>query len=144
MDPTQALDYMAIPDVPVKVEEKAHELWGRLVSTNPDYPSIELHEKDVVLGRQSTCDVRIADASISGRHCRLFREAEPGGPRCAYFVEDLSTNGTFVDGVRVGQHNKVSLFLSRTPPSRLPPMFHTPSPKPTHSPSFALVARSRC
>ena len=126
MDPTQALDYVSIPDAPVKAEENVHELWGRLVSTNSDFPSVELQGKEVVLGRQSTCDVRIIDASISGRHCRLFREIEPGVSGRAYFVEDLSTNGTFIDGTRVGQHNKVSFVKKKKKKHKHHTLFPTP------------------
>jgi len=52
----------------------------------------------VVVGRHATCDVVLGDASVSRRHAQLtFR----GG---AWTVQDLSsTNGTSVNGVRVGR-----------------------------------------
>lgn len=50
-----------------------------------------------VVGRAAPADIVIDDPAISRRHCRL---APAGG---AILVEDLgSTNGTLVDGVRLG------------------------------------------
>lgn len=52
----------------------------------------------VVVGRSADCDLRLQHAGISRRHCRL--EPDDAGLR----VEDLdSTNGTYVDGRRVGE-----------------------------------------
>ncbi|MFH0963446.1 MAG: SpoIIE family protein phosphatase [Planctomycetota bacterium] len=46
-----------------------------------------------VIGRQSDCDVVLAEESVSRRHARVFLE------NGKHFVEDLgSTNGTFVNG----------------------------------------------
>lgn len=54
-------------------------------------------EREIVIGRNADCGVRLADQGISRRHARLVGVA--GGP---YMIEDLkSTNGTFVDGHRV-------------------------------------------
>ena len=48
---------------------------------------------EVVLGRDATASIQIADASVSRRHARLFFEGE----RC--FIEDLgSSNGTLLQG----------------------------------------------
>lgn len=50
-----------------------------------------------VIGRAAPADIVIDDPAISRRHCRL---APAGG---AMLIEDLgSTNGTLVDGVRLG------------------------------------------
>jgi predicted Zn finger-like uncharacterized protein len=52
----------------------------------------------VVLGRGVNCDIQLHDSEISRRHAMLEIKAE------AATVTDLdSTNGTFVDGVRVHQ-----------------------------------------
>ncbi|MCB9915320.1 MAG: SpoIIE family protein phosphatase [Planctomycetes bacterium] len=57
---------------------------------------VALTDAPLVLGRDATLDVHLADAGISRRHCRVRRS----GARV--LVEDLgSTNGTFVDGERV-------------------------------------------
>src|SRR3954451_7705984 len=55
-------------------------------------------ERERVLGRSSKCDLVIDHPSVSRRHAAL--EARAGAIR----VTDLgSSNGTFVDGVRVAR-----------------------------------------
>lgn len=105
--PTQALDWVSIPDAPASAKsDSVDSAWGRLVSLAPEtHGHVELRAPQVVLGRQSGCDVRLCDLAISGRHCRVFREEGSG----LAFVEDLSTNGTFVDGAKVGQHRRALL-----------------------------------
>jgi pSer/pThr/pTyr-binding forkhead associated (FHA) protein len=50
----------------------------------------------LVMGRSSSCDLRLPHASISRRHARLTRRGEQ------LFVEDLgSQNGTFIDDERL-------------------------------------------
>ena len=52
--------------------------------------------EEVMVGRASTCELRIDDSSLSRQHCRIRRT---GG---AYFVEDQgSRNGTQVNGMRI-------------------------------------------
>lgn len=53
---------------------------------------------EMMIGRHPSCDVRLAEATVSRRHARLvFRD---GG----WIVQDLgSTNGTAVNGVKVGR-----------------------------------------
>ncbi|MCL1790559.1 MAG: DUF3662 domain-containing protein [Peptococcaceae bacterium] len=50
----------------------------------------------VVVGRQQTCDLALRDDEVSRQHLNVFREGQ------RWCIEDLgSTNGTFVNGVRV-------------------------------------------
>jgi len=67
-----------------------------LVRTSPVFPSgtIILLDNDVVFGRAADSDVPLtSDATVSGRHARVFRR--DGSP----YLEDLgSTNGTYVNG----------------------------------------------
>lgn len=53
---------------------------------------------ELLIGRHPSCDVRLAESTVSRRHARLvFRD---GG----WIVQDLeSTNGTAVNGVKVGR-----------------------------------------
>jgi two-component system, cell cycle response regulator len=52
--------------------------------------------ENLVVGRASTCDLRIDDSSLSRQHCRIYNS------NGTYFVEDLgSRNGTQVNGLRI-------------------------------------------
>jgi serine/threonine-protein kinase Chk2 len=59
--------------------------------------TIDLLTEEVIIGRKSSCDVTVSHGAVSGRHCRLFRR--DGSILC----EDLSTNGTFVGGRKIGK-----------------------------------------
>ena len=49
-----------------------------------------------VIGRTEGCDIQVAEPTVSSRHCRLTRQGD------GFTLEDLdSSNGTFVDGVRL-------------------------------------------
>ena len=81
-------------------EEEDEDLWGRLESQDQRYPSIDLRGTEaVVVGRTVEGQGLGARGAVSGRHCRVWREAV--GAVQQVYVEDTSTNGTFVDGVRL-------------------------------------------
>ena len=64
------------------------EVAGRRVAVEGDSFSI---------GSAVGCSLRLEHSSVSRRHCRIGVDAARG-----YFIEDLgSTNGTFVNGVRI-------------------------------------------
>jgi pSer/pThr/pTyr-binding forkhead associated (FHA) protein len=76
--------------------------------------------KSWTIGSASECDLVVAEPKVSGRHCRLTREG--GG----YLLEDLaSTNGTFLNGVRVNGKVPVArgdaITLGLTTPMPWPP-----------------------
>jgi len=69
-------------------------------------------ERPVILaGRSSSCNLRIRHASCSGKHCSLTFTSEEG----IVTVEDMSSNGTFVDGERITKHKptRVRVGLNR-------------------------------
>lgn len=58
-----------------------------------------LEEEIVQLGREANSSVRLKDTEISRRHAQIRRDGE------IYFIDDQgSSNGTFVNGKRVTQH----------------------------------------
>ena len=67
----------------------------------PDSPepiSHPLVNREMTIGRENEADIVIALGSISRRHARIFPHNEE------FIIEDLgSTNGTFVNGVRVSR-----------------------------------------
>ncbi|KDQ27328.1 hypothetical protein PLEOSDRAFT_1104018 [Pleurotus ostreatus PC15] len=93
---------------PALSEEEKSRLWGYLVPTSARLPRIDFsREKHVyMIGRQSTtgqrrvCDVEFAGNGISRRHCRLEWNGEDGETAMVK-VTDLSTNGTFINGVLI-------------------------------------------
>jgi len=85
--------------------ETGPKIWGRLVSLNPSCPSVDLSESEIFVGRQSSCAIRISDRLISGKHCRIFRESNDG----LVFLEDLSSNGTWLNGDKIGKNHSLLL-----------------------------------
>ncbi len=55
----------------------------------------------IVIGRSPSSDVRLPDASVSQRHASVRREGQDYA-----IVDEGSTNGTFVSGVRVQPHTQ--------------------------------------
>ncbi len=68
----------------------AGDLFGQMINLE--------EKKKVYFGRGSECDVVINNPSLSRKHCVVRNE------NSRIFLEDLqSTNGTFVNGVRIGK-----------------------------------------
>ena len=75
---------------------------GRLVSINPGKTkSIDLTSdvSFITLGRSPSCTVKLDDNRCSGTHCKVL--CEQVGNDWVVSIEDLSTNGTFIDGIKV-------------------------------------------
>jgi pSer/pThr/pTyr-binding forkhead associated (FHA) protein len=79
--------------VPITLVVRAPEPDGRITELAP----LSFDGSRVVLGRGSACDVRLPDASVSGRHASL--RAREGG---WVVVDEGATNGTFINGERIG------------------------------------------
>ncbi|KAH8675756.1 kinase-like domain-containing protein [Xylariales sp. PMI_506] len=87
-----------------------------------------------LIGRHPECDVVIDDPVISNRHCLLFTENKGNGT--VAILEDLSSNGTFVNEALVGRNQRRELqeqdeiavmdkarFIFRYPRSRMSSAF---------------------
>ncbi|KAI0200190.1 Pkinase-domain-containing protein [Astrocystis sublimbata] len=87
-----------------------------------------------LIGRHPECDVMIDDPVVSNRHCLLFTENK--GDNAVAIVEDLSSNGTFVNEAIVGRNQRRELqeqdeiavmdkgrFIFRYPRSRMSSAF---------------------
>ena len=92
--------------------------WGRAVCTNADYPSRNLVESEIQIGRKSSCALQLRHAAISGVHCILHHLADSH----LTFLTDVSTNGTWIDGrkaekgrrVLVGNGSEIVLIRNNT------------------------------
>ncbi len=94
-----------------------------------------------LIGRHPECDVVVDDPIVSNRHCLLFTEHK--GNDTVAILEDLSSNGTFVNEAIVGRNQRRELqeqdeiavldkarFVFRYPKTRLTSAFlqqYTPS-----------------
>ncbi|GAB2506214.1 FHA domain-containing protein FhaB [Corynebacterium atrinae] len=73
---------------------------GPLTGSHMEVATLE----SIVLGRSPDSDFQLGDDYASSRHARLFRRGSE------WFVEDLdSRNGTFVDGYRIDQPERVGV-----------------------------------
>jgi serine/threonine-protein kinase Chk2 len=60
-----------------------------------------------LIGRHPECDIVVNDGIVSNRHCLLFTENK--GNDTVAIVEDLSSNGTFVNEAIVGRNQRREL-----------------------------------
>lgn len=67
-----------------------------LMENDPEAEKRSFSQNEIIIGRESSCDIPLTDSVISGRHARLvYRNLH-------WWVEDLmSTNGTYLNDERV-------------------------------------------
>eukprot|EP01102_Stenamoeba_stenopodia_P019877 TRINITY_DN7598_c0_g1_i1.p1 TRINITY_DN7598_c0_g1~~TRINITY_DN7598_c0_g1_i1.p1 ORF type:complete len:522 (+),score=113.56 TRINITY_DN7598_c0_g1_i1:345-1910(+) len=100
MEATQAFEI----EVPVNKTKP----WGRLVSLSAVVDSQDLFENEFTIGRGPTCTLPLKNVNvISHLHCKFTREPGDTAKDDIVFLEDLSTNGTFVNGEKLGKNNKI-------------------------------------
>eukprot|EP00999_Lentomonas_sp_LEN2_P001094 NODE_20_length_3443_cov_19.289204_g11_i0.p1 GENE.NODE_20_length_3443_cov_19.289204_g11_i0~~NODE_20_length_3443_cov_19.289204_g11_i0.p1 ORF type:complete len:1042 (+),score=139.16 NODE_20_length_3443_cov_19.289204_g11_i0:256-3381(+) len=89
--------------------------WARLVPLSRQYDQIDIIKSGgFLIGRNGLCDAVINKGQISGRHCNIYRvrrdsERTDGPFPYDCFLEDLSTNGTYVNGKRPNKEDPVFL-----------------------------------
>lgn len=67
-----------------------------IISSSKDNKLFELGEGEVTIGRSPACRLRLPSKNVSRKHARIFFRNDE------YYIEDLgSTNGTYVNGIRV-------------------------------------------
>lgn len=104
---TQAEDYEDVDtDEETSGPLPAPRVWARVVSTNPRFSNLDFADACITFGRKRECTVSFKELSISGKHCRIWKEDQEGSKDFLVWVEDLSTNGTFINGSRIGKGNK--------------------------------------
>ena len=112
--------------------------WGTLECCHGtcDFSRLELTGKEVLIGRKEGCHVRYAhDAKVSSLHCCLYvadeaiRASAPPVAGTSVWVEDLSANGVFVNGMKVGKGHKLEMHHLDVI-SLLKPVIHGGEPPP--------------
>ncbi|XP_061418441.1 serine/threonine-protein kinase Chk2-like [Lethenteron reissneri] len=84
--------------------------WGRLYSTHRAFPTLDLVCEEYLFGRAPSCSVCFNDPHIraclgdlysaySSKHFRIYRGQE-------VFLEDYSSNGTYINGEKVGKNKR--------------------------------------
>jgi serine/threonine-protein kinase Chk2 len=114
--PTQALGSLEESCQDAAEVSASKKIWGRLISLNSSqYPNIELEKDETTLGRHSGCDHQFNQPGISGIHCKIIRERISQETfNHLVWVEDLSTNGTFIGRDLIGKGKRVLLNSGMT------------------------------
>ncbi|KAL1844269.1 hypothetical protein VTJ49DRAFT_2326 [Mycothermus thermophilus] len=60
-----------------------------------------------VIGRHPECDIRVDDPQVSNRHCLIFTENK--GDKTVAVLEDISTNGTYVNEAYLSRNDRREL-----------------------------------
>ena len=117
-----------------------------IVSGSRSGDSLELNQRDVIIGRSSTCDVVLRSRTISREHARIVCDSD------GYYLEDMrSINGTLLNGRRIARRTPlehgdriqvfdVELHFFVKPPSKLyspPPAEESAVTPPGHEISVA-------
>eukprot|EP01102_Stenamoeba_stenopodia_P017307 TRINITY_DN6185_c0_g1_i1.p1 TRINITY_DN6185_c0_g1~~TRINITY_DN6185_c0_g1_i1.p1 ORF type:complete len:610 (-),score=108.48 TRINITY_DN6185_c0_g1_i1:60-1889(-) len=88
---------------PVKTNTKS---WGRLCSLDSNTASNVEFTTDVIqFGRHKDFapECRFSDKRISLKHCKIWKDVT------GVWIEDTSSNGTYVNGVKIGKGKKVQI-----------------------------------
>lgn len=93
-------------------EAEEERVWGRLFAIGNHFKSLDLSKSVYTFGRGEECDYSFNVEQLkhlpcflaySKVHFKLSRETTNGGSHTR--LEDLSSNGTFINGVKVGKSN---------------------------------------
>ncbi|XP_032683989.1 ovarian-specific serine/threonine-protein kinase Lok-like [Odontomachus brunneus] len=90
-------------------------VWGRLYSIRSCFPNLNMSGDVYTLGRAETCDIHVTSQlmnkqwlnAVSKVHFRIYRECINNTNETVVYLEDLSSNGTYIDKVKVGCGNRV-------------------------------------
>jgi len=83
------------------------KIWSKLISKTTRIQNVQIWQDSYSIGRASACSLQIKDTKISGNHC-VFSRSKKADNQSIYdfFLEDLSTNGTYLNGEKIGKGNK--------------------------------------
>ena len=79
--------------------------WSKLTSLNATHPHILIEADKHTFGRVDNNSTIIPDKRLSSNHCTLERQKKDNGDY-TYFVYDTSSNGTYVNDMKIGKGEK--------------------------------------
>ena len=84
-------------------------VWGQAFFNGnlPGHENIDFVDDEITFGRKATCHVKLTHMGTSGLHCVLKRMGGEGSS--ILMLRDMSSNGTFVNGVRIGQGQQIEI-----------------------------------
>lgn len=82
--------------------------WCELEFEDSDTETVSVTAQTFSIGRLKKNDLTLEDPRVSSRHCQLILN-EKAGAMGSLVLMDSSTNGTFVDGKKVGKGNSKTL-----------------------------------
>jgi serine/threonine-protein kinase Chk2 len=87
------------------------DIWGRLLSINKLFPTIKLVNNEYSFGRGKNCSIIFSSDELqtskyflaySSKHFNIIRDQTKN----YVYLEDLSSNGTYINGEKLGKNNK--------------------------------------
>ncbi|GCB70647.1 hypothetical protein scyTo_0008630 [Scyliorhinus torazame] len=113
LDSLPSQDLAPIPEV-----EESPKPWGRLWALEKGFWNLDCLDNEYWFGRDKSCHYcfdrpvlkrKESFKSYSKKHCRIIREKGPGNT-FVVFIEDHSSNGTFLNGQIIGKDRKLPLY----------------------------------
>lgn len=108
---TQGCD--GLEDGHTSEEDSAQEanIWGRFLSINKYFPSVNLTDDEYSVGRARKCSIPLDSKEIqaskyylaySSTHFKIVRDTV----KKYVYIQDLSSNGTYVNGDKIGKNKR--------------------------------------
>jgi serine/threonine-protein kinase Chk2 len=92
-------------------ENQESNIWGRLLSINKLFPSVNLIDDEYSVGRGKKCSIVLDSKEIqasryhpaySSTHFKIVRDLVKN----IVYIQDLSSNGTYVNGDKIGKNKR--------------------------------------
>ena len=83
--------------------------WGKLMPLYDSGLSYAFVDDEFMIGRSDGCKVTIKDKRISNQHCRIKRVWNADRTAFTPFLKDVSKNGTWVQGDKLGKNVQAEL-----------------------------------
>ncbi|KAJ1507867.1 Checkpoint kinase 2 [Coelomomyces lativittatus] len=109
---TLSSTFARINEPPFASDEKTElevPVWAALVPLLPIHTPIRIDRDSFYVGRHSACHARVYLSEVSSKHFNISRQKRSDGLYQVY-IEDCSTNGTFVNGQSIGRGHIKALY----------------------------------